>query len=160
MAKVTLRFVEGSGLISELIELREGTSVPLYPSHVESVDPETGKYIGQHMDGGMLARDPGYDAGFRKELFVDLEVSQEQADAYHAALRASIGEPYDWKAILGYAIPGHFHTKFEAICSAKTYLLLRKISYFPSHMPGAVPAHCIDPRDLLFALSLIAPIQH
>ena len=158
---IRLRFVEGQAISSDFIELREGTCMPIVPSHVECVDPGTGKYIGQHLDGGMQARDPGYDAPFRGELFVDLPCTAEQEAAFYAAARAAIGEPYDWDAILGFAIPGHFHAKFHAICSAKmTQLLRQSANWFPSKVPLAVPFHNIDPRDLLLMISAIVEVPH
>lgn len=158
---IRLRFVQGEGFTSGAIEWREGTCMPIVPSHVECVDPDTRKYIGQHIDGGMQARDPGYDAPFHGECFVDLPCTQDQHDKFYAAARAAIGQPYDWEAILGFALPGHHHTKFQAICSAKMFLLLRDVAdWFPSHTPVAVPAHCIDPRDLLFAISTIIKVEH
>jgi hypothetical protein len=157
---IRLRFVEGHGIESDLIELREGTCMPIVPSHVECVRPD-GMYVGQHIVGGMLARKPGYDAPFKGEAFVDLPATEEQTKAFYDAVEASLGEPYDWKAILGFELPGHFHEKFHVICSAKMFLLLRdKADWFPSHAPVAVPAHCIDPRDLLFVISAIIKVDH
>jgi hypothetical protein len=161
MCNIRLRFVEGQGITSDLIELREMTCMPIIPSHVECVDPIDGKYIGQHADGGMMARDPGYDSPFKGECFVDIPCSNEQADKFYAAARSSIGQPYDMNAILGFVLPGHFHAKFSAICSAKMFLLLRDVAdWFPSHVPLCVPAHCIDPRDLLLIISAIVEVRH
>lgn len=158
---IRLRFVEGQGIASDLIELREMVCMPICPSHVECVDPETGKYIGQHASGGMLARDPGYDAPFKGECFVDLPCSDAQAKAFYDAARAAIGQAYDIEAIVGFVIPGHFHVKFEAFCSAKMFLLLRDVAdWFPSHVPLCVPAHDIDPRDLLLIISAIVEVPH
>lgn len=134
--------------------------MPFTPSHVECVDPSTGKYLGAHIEGGFLARDPGYDVPFNHELFVDLPASDDQVQHFYKLARGCVGEPYDWRAIIGFAIPGHHHAKFEAICSAKMFLLLRLVDWFPSHVPMAVPAHCIDPRDLLLILSAIVPVPH
>lgn len=160
MTAIRLRFVEGSGLESDAIEWREGTVMPVVPSHTEAVRAD-GKYVGQHASGGMQARDPGYDAPFKGEAFVDLPCTQEQHDAFYAALDAAIGEPYDMEAIVGFAIPGHHHVKFHAICSAKMFLLLRDVAdWFPSHCPVAVPAHCIDPRDLLLMISTVIKVDH
>jgi hypothetical protein len=155
---IRLRFVEGDSIESDLIEYREGTCMPIVPSHVECV--HAGKYIGQHISGGMRARDPGYDAPFRGEAFVDLPATTEQQDAFYKAVYDSIGEPYDWTAILGFMGPGHHHEKFHAICSAKMVMLLRHINWFPSRAPLCVPAHNIDPRDLLLILSAIVEIPH
>lgn len=161
MAAIRLRFVDTPGLTTDLIQYREGTCMPIIPSHVECVRSD-GKYVGQHVDGGMLARDPGYDrATPEQECFVDLPCTQDQHDKFYAAVDAAIGQPYDWQAILGFALPGHHHTKFSAICSAKIFLLLRDVAdWFPSHAPVAVPAHCIDPRDLLLMISTVIPVQH
>lgn len=157
---IKLRFVEGQGIESDLIEMREGTAMPICPSHVEAVRPD-GMYVGQHMQGGCLAREPGYDAPFKGECFIDLPATDAQTAAFYAAVEKSIGEPYDWRAILGYALPGHFHTKFHAICSAKVFLWLRdSADWFPSHAPVAVPAHDIDPRDLLLMISAIIVVPH
>lgn len=139
--------------------------MPFSPSHVECVTPD-GKWLGQHGFGGMQARDAGYDHGEveilpdgrRCDIIVSLPVSPEQHDAFYAAATAAIGEPYDWSAILTYAIPGHHHSKFHAICSAKMFLLLRGIDYF--RWPVVVPAHEIDPRDLLLILSTHVEIPH
>jgi hypothetical protein len=157
-----IRFVCGSGLESGAIEAFEHTCMPGIPSHVEAVSEDGQFYIGQHIDGGMKRRPVGYDAGtFSLEFFVDLPATPEQNAAFYNYIEASVGEPYDWEAILGFAVPGHFHERFTAICSAKIFLALRDgCDWFPSHAPMAVPAHCIDPRDLLLILSAIVKIEH
>jgi hypothetical protein len=158
MSVIRLRFVDGGSFTSDLIELREGTCMPFTPSHVECVDGDN--YIGQHMDGGMKVRHAGYDAPFRAELFVDLPCTPEQQMAFYKWAYASLDEPYDWRAIIGFAFPGHLHEKFHAICSAKMFLGLRHVNWFPSRMPLCVPAHCVDPRDLLFVISAIVEVPH
>ena len=157
---IRLRFVQGASLESDLIEWREGTCMPIVPSHVECVDPTDGKYIGQHADGGMQARDPGYDAPFHGETFVDLPCSPEQEKAFYVGAVASIGQPYDIDAIVGFTLSGHHHAKLHAICSAKMLLMLRAVNWFPSKAPLCVPAHCVDPRDLLLILSAIVEVPH
>jgi hypothetical protein len=161
-SSIRLRFVAAPGITTDLIQLRSGVCMPICPSHVECVRPSDGKYVGAHVDGGFMARDPGYDkATPEQECFIDLPCTQEQHDKFYAAVDAAIGEPYDWKAILGFAMPGHFHTKFNAICSARMFLFLRDtIDWFPSHVPVCVPAHCIDPRDLLLMISVVIVVPH
>jgi hypothetical protein len=162
---IILRFVRSKGLTSDAIVLREQTCMPFTPSHVECVTPE-GKWLGQRSDGGMLAREAGYDHdevatmndGRRCELFVELPSTQEQHKTFYVRAAASIGEPYDWKAILGFAVGWHEHEKFHAICSAKMLLLLRASGYF--QWPVVVPAHLVDPRDLLLMLSTHVKIDH
>jgi hypothetical protein len=162
---IQIRFVRCKGFTSDLIAFREGTCMPFPPTHTECVTPE-GKWLGQHEDGGMQAREPGYDHddvaimpdGRRAEIIVSLPVTPRVHDAFYAAATASIGEPYDWNAILGFAMPGHFHFKFHAICSAKMFLLLRAVNYF--QWPVTVPAHEMDPRDLMLILSTCVEIPH
>jgi hypothetical protein len=156
---IKLRFVGGNAFISEMIELREGTCMPFPPSHVECVSLDGKWHIGQHIDGGMLKRPAGYDLPC-KELFLDLPATDEQTKGFYDYIEQSIGEPYDWEAILGYVVPGHFHLTNHAICSAKMDLGLRKVNWYPSKLPLCVPAHCLDPRDLLLILSAIIEVPH
>jgi hypothetical protein len=165
---INIRFVRSKSWSSSAIELREGTCMPFCPTHTECVTPE-GKWLGQQgNDGGMKARPAWYDSadvaimadGRRCEIIVPLPVTQAQADAFYLAAHLSIGEPYDWEAILGFTVPWHEHTKFHAICSAKMLLLLRTkgCEYFP--WPVVAPAHLVDPRDLMLMLSTHVEIDH
>lgn len=164
---ITLRFVRSKGLTSDAIVFLEKACMPFTPSHVECVTPD-GKWLGQHIDGGMLARDAGYDHdqvaimadGRRCEIFVDLPVTQEQADAFYRYMTGSIGQPYDWKAIIGFVDPGHHHIPLTAICSAKCALGLRAPGCEYFRWPTTVPAHLVDPRDLLLILSTHVEIPH
>lgn len=157
-AAIRLRFVQSAGFLSDLIEYREGTVMPFCPTHVEAVDGD--HYIGQHAIGGMQARPVGYDAPFNAETFVDLPCSEDQRAEFYRWVHAAIGEPYDMDAILGFALTGHHHEKMHAICSAKMFLGLRHVDWFPSHAPLCVPAHCVNPRDLLLIISAIALVEH
>jgi hypothetical protein len=164
---IVLRFVQSKGWESDAIVLREKTCMPFTPSHVECVTPD-GKWLGQHIDGGMQARAAGYDHddvaimadGRRCEVLVDLPATSAQTDAFYAAGHRAIGEPYDWRAIIGFGVTWHEHQKFHAICSAKMLLLLRTkgCEYFP--WPLTVPAHLVDPRDLFLILSTHVEIPH
>jgi hypothetical protein len=155
---IRLRFARSADFSSDLIAWRESICMPFTPSHVECVSPDGKFWIGEVSPDGMQARPAGYDAAtMLHEMFVDLPATQEQADAFYAAATASIGEPYDWEAILGFIEPGHHHEKFHAICSAKMTLLLRKVGWLPFALP--VPAHCIDPRDLLLLIGGIIKLE-
>lgn len=148
---IVLRFVRSIGITSDGIVALEKTAMPFTPSHVEAVTPDD-FYLGAHFFGGTQKRPKNYDAGkFSHELFLSLEATEEQAVAFYAFLDKHIGEPYDWKAILGFLIPAHEHTLDHAICSALISLALRACAYF--RWPLATPAHLIDPRDLLLILS-------
>ena len=167
MPAIRLRFVLHNDVVSQGMVLYQKTSMPFTPGHVECVMPD-GRYLGMHFKdpAGMQYREPGYDAGEISilpdkrlaEIFVDLPATQVQVDGFHAAAIASIGEPYDIAAFIEYALPIHAHSYNHAVCSAKMFLLLRKIGWFK--WPITVPAHCLTPRDLLMVLSTHIEIKH
>jgi hypothetical protein len=149
MSNIRLRFVTCHDEISAGIRLREN----FWASHVEAVTPQ-GKYLGAHCDGGVQARAVGYDARtLQQELFVDLaETAPGQADEFYAFLNRHIGEPYDFKSILGFLIPEvSAHQPQHIICSALQALALRQCEWFAT--PLIEPAHKITPRDLLLIIS-------
>jgi hypothetical protein len=77
---ITLRFVTGSDLLSRLIRMQAGISMPFTPSHVEAFSPDGKFYIGAHFNGGVAARPTGYDRdqlmtlpdGSRSERLINL----------------------------------------------------------------------------------------
>ena len=159
---IRLRFVSGNDKISMGIRLRE--SFPF--NHVEAVTP-AGLYLGAHADGGVQARAPGYDlAWLERELFVDLPNlartfpshspfvgpdPDTQADEFYVFLDRHLGEPYDFKSILGFLVPLDLHQSGHVICSALQTLGLRQCGWFAA--PLVEPAHKISPRDLLLMIS-------
>jgi hypothetical protein len=145
-----LRFVQGKELASLFIEWREAVAMPLTPTHVEAVMPDL-SYFGARSDGGVKGRPPGYDAGtFTKDFFLTLPATPEQDTLFYSFLKAHDGEPYDYSAILGFFLPAHEHTTNHAICSALQTLALRACGWFRWPLP--VPAHLINPRDLLLMI--------
>jgi hypothetical protein len=158
---IRLRFVAGCDDISLAIILHSQVCMPFTPSHVECVRPSDGKYVGQHFRGGMAAREPGYDKStLAHELFVDLPATTAQTNAFYAYIESKIGAPYDWRAILDYALPVNFHSLNHAICSATMWLGLRNRTAPRFPWPVTVPAHLISPRDLLLMLSTHVEIPH
>jgi hypothetical protein len=164
---IALRFVTGNDLVSRLIRMQAGVSMPFTPSHVEALSSDRRFYIGAHFDGGVAARPIGYDSdqlmtlsdGSRSERLIELPATDEQARAFHAFLQSKIGEPYDWRAIIGFLAPDvHQHELDHIICSAFMTAALRACGYFPS--PLTVPFHHISPRDLFLVLSTHIQIDH
>lgn len=172
--QMIIRFVRGTAWESTAIALQEKACMPFVPSHVEALSQDGTRYIGAHMDGGFLSRPVGYDAGkiarmpdgYDRQVFpdglcdlrLDLGVARNVTDSaewqdavFYKYLKDSIGEPYDWTAILGFVIPEHFHLTNHAICSAKITLALRKCMWFADQL--ASPAHLVNPRDLLLMIS-------
>lgn len=149
-----LRFVQGCSFTSLAIMAQEKTAMPFTPSHVEALTPDGGFYIGAHIDGGVQKRPVGYDtADAVHELLLKLDATPEQDAAFYAFLEKHLGEPYDWRAIIGFLIPAHEHVADHAICSALITLALRApdAPWFKWRL--ASPAHLINPRDLLLMLS-------
>src|ERR1700742_223660 len=97
---ITLRFVTGSDLLSRLIRMQAGISMPFTPSHVEALSPDGKFYIGAHFDGGVAARPVGYDDdqlmtlpdGSKSERRIDLPAAASEEAAFHAFVQSKIGE--------------------------------------------------------------------
>lgn len=171
MAEIPVRFVRTKGWVSKVIVWREGICMPFCATHVEWVTSR-GTWMGMHgerhngLPAGMQEREAGYDYedvfvmpdGRRCEFIVPLEVTSAQADTFAAFMEASKGEPYDWSAPWGFLLGGHHHKKFHSMCSAKIFLGLRACGYFK--WPVTIPAHELDPRDLMLILSTHVEILH
>ena len=146
-----IRFVKGTKLGSLFIEWQEKTAMPFTPSHVEALTPD-GFYLGAHIGSGIKKRQVGYDKDIMStELLLTLDATPEQDKKFYEFLATKIGEPYDWRAILGFVLPHHEHIQDHAICSAYMTLALRECGWFPFKL--AAPAHLISPRDLLLLIS-------
>ena len=164
---ITLRFVTGNDLVSRLIRMQAGVSMPFTPSHVEALTPDGIAYIGAHFGKGVAARPVGYDDdqlitlrdGSKSERLISLPASDAEQAAFHAFVQSKIGEPYDWKAIVGFLEPdAHQHELDHVICSAFMTAALRACGYF--RWPLTVPFHHISPRDLFLILSTQLQIDH
>jgi hypothetical protein len=155
---VIIRFVQGkkSYLSSLDIEARENVAMPICPSHTEALSRDGKSYMGAHLDGGFAARPVGYDAGqYDAELLIDLGTDND--DAAFAYLDSIMGQPYDWTSIIDYLLPVDWHQMNHLICSAAMTLMLRK--KLTLRWPIAIPAHLMNPRDLLLGLSCIMEIK-
>ena len=98
---IRLRFVAVSDIISWVI--RSGQLGFRY-SHVDLVLPD-GRYLAARSADGVQIRAPGYDADrLLAEIFVAVPATREQADAFYASALAEIGKPYDYGAILDFAL--------------------------------------------------------
>ena len=167
MSQIRIRFVTSKDLSSELIRLDGGVSMPFTPSHTEALTQDGKGYIGARFGSGITLQPVGYDVdtlltlpdGSKSERIVSLPCTPEQEAAFYKFVNDKIGEPYDWKAILGFEAPDfHTHLLDHVICSAFMTAALRACNYFP--MPLTVPFHHVTPRDLLLMLSSHVQINH
>ena len=149
-----VRFVQGTDYSSMLVLAQEKTAMPFTPTHVDAVTPD-GYYLGAHYTTGVEERKPGYDPWVPKdklhELILPLSATAQQDKIFYDYLQSHIGEPYDWAAIHGFVVPGHYHTLYTTICSALITGALRACEWFP--YPLTVPWHLIDPTRLLLMIS-------
>lgn len=169
MGMIRLRFVTGSDFSSKLIRFQAGISMPFTPSHTEALSQDGKSYIGAHIDGGILRRPVGYDAdtlmtlpdGSKSERTVSIPCTPEQEAAFYAFVEKHVGEPYDWKGILGFiATEVHLHDVGTIFCSAFMCGGLRVKGCEIFRWPMTKPFHHISP-DLLFAiLSTHVEIPH
>ena len=147
-----IRFMQGSSFESKAIIAQSKVAMPFTPSHVEALTPDGAFYIGAHISGGVQKRPVGYDkADTVHELLLNINVTTDQDAKFYAFLEGKLGQPYDWRAIIGFLLPEHEHILNHSICSALVTLGLRACSWFES--PLAAPAHLISPRDLLLIIS-------
>jgi len=87
-----LRFVEQkTGIFKWLMRLAQyGNGL----CHVDAETPE-GTYIGAHLLGGVQEFKPGYDTGFKEEIFINIKCTKEQEDKFLKFIRSHLHEPYD-----------------------------------------------------------------
>jgi len=150
---ITLRFVEQEkGVFTKLI------GVAQYGSELSHVDAKTddGTYIGAHLLGGVQEFKPGYDAGFRRELFVRLKATKEQAATFIAFLRSHLHEPYDPIAVVYFWGPfasRNWHEPGAWECTQFIATGLLACKWLPENKE--VPAGRLTPRDLYWLTSTL-----
>lgn len=158
MASVTLRFVTDGDIVSAAIR---GGEMGFWASHVEALTPD-GKLLGAHYAGGVQARTRDYDAGqWKRQLFVVLPATDDQARAFYAFLASQVGKPYDMTAIgemaLG-VVTGEAPNWAQSpswICSA-----LQTAALLTSGIMKSAPAsvRLATPRDVLVGCAWLATI--
>jgi hypothetical protein len=148
-----IRFVTTNEPISRLIRRGEQG---FWATHCEAVMPD-GKYLGALIHGGVLARDPDYDASiWTQQLFVDLPATPKQDDAFHDFLRSQIGKPYDLAVICALALSPiigerDWRQDDHWICSEIITAAEETCLWCP---PLATNVGFVTPRDNLIATSM------
>ncbi len=119
-----------------------------WPSHVDAVLPD-GALLGARLDGVRI-RQPGYAAFARVER-IELAVTPQEHDAFHAFLSDQLGKPYDKLAIAAFPAERDWRENDAWFCSELIAAALERCGFFPK--PLANPANEITPRDLLLLVS-------
>lgn len=159
---IRIRFVTGNDPLSNAIRFGERDG---WCTHTEVEMPD-GMLLGAHLQGGVEARQPGYDKDtMTRELFVDLSFgtcidvsagSSRQAEidrmerSFYNFLRDQLGKPYDVTAIAGLAFNRDWRETDSWFCSELVTAALEFCGYLPRL--SATDNH-ISPRDLLLVLS-------
>ena len=149
---VELQFATESGLSSWAIRWFTHSDY----SHVDMVLPG-GKLLGARLDGGVKVRDPGYGA-FTATKRVSILTPKAPA-VYRAALQQRM-TPYDWKAIIAFAVPAlmphrNWRDPNAFFCSELVAWALEQGGFFtPRNV--ALPANKITPGDLLLLVEPFA----
>ena len=144
---IQLRFVTCRDAVSAGIRVGE---YGFWASHAEAVMPD-GKLLGAHYDGGVLARDKGYDAAtMERELIVDLPCDDATAQNFHAFLHGQLGKPYDLRAIVSLVAERDWRTPDAWFCSELQAAALEACGWMPKLADDVAK---ITPRDLLILLS-------
>lgn len=145
---IRLRFVNGLSIISAGIRAAE---YGFWCSHVEAVMRD-GTLLGAHAAGGVMERPRDYDTGeFSREQFVDLRSSPEMEDTFEAFLRAQVGRPYDFSAILAFVARRDWQEPDSWFCSELQAAALVTCGWLSGKL--GTEANHITPRDLLLMLS-------
>ena len=174
--KIRLRFVTEDDAISAAIRFQAGLSVPFIPSHVECVIPLdwpdqsiAGRWLGQHANGGMVARPVGYDSdklmtlpdGSKSQKFVDLPCTLDQQSCFYNHVVSRIGAPYDIRSIADFADPAlNLHDVGSLICSAEMGWGLRQNPHPFFLWPPTKPLHRWSPDVLFLILSTHVEVSH
>ena len=117
-------------------------------SHVDAVLPD-GTLLGALPPDGVQIRPPGY-ANFSSFLRVSLEVDYDEE--FYDVLKSQIGKPYDWRAIVSFAIGDREWQGMDSwFCSELQVWAMMQCGFFKA--PLLVPTDRISPRDQLLLFS-------
>lgn len=154
MSEILVRFVQGKGWDSKLIEWRTCA----WCSHVEAILPGE-RTIGAMLNGGVAIRkfsDKCYRDVKRVEIW-SVPCTQEQKDRYYNFQFAQLGKPYDWRLItrLAIGVSASAVRKWKEpdswICS-EVQAGAADVSIFP--LPDELPGNRITP--ILFYGMIVA----
>ncbi len=144
---IQLRFVTCNDAVSAGIRVGE---YGFWASHAEAVMPD-GTLLGAHYDGGVMARDKGYDAEkVERELLVDLPCDKATEQKFLDFLRGQLGKPYDLRAIVALVAERDWRQPDSWFCSELQAAALEACGWMPKL---ADDVSKITPRDLLLIVS-------
>lgn len=149
---IRLSFVQGRGLGSALIRWKGAGSF----SHVDAVRDD-GWLVGARFDThgkippGVQARPPDYETWKLRVVF-EIPATAEQTAAFWGFINAQMGKPYDWLAIISFAIRRNWRTEDAWFCSE---LIAAALEYAGIVEKLYAPACKIDPVSLSTVVSSV-----
>lgn len=154
-AMVQLQFVGAKGLSSDLIKM---FGHGLHVSHVDAVMPDQW-LLGARYDNigggkGVRIRPPGYEQ-WEYIKRVSFPCTQEQEVLFYDFLKAQVGKPYDWSAIVAFAVNRDWRNPDAWFCSElqgaalETARLMKRL---------VLPTNKLDPGSLLLASSALVTV--
>lgn len=99
---------------------------------------------------GVQIRPAHYEVWTRTEI-LKIEAFPTCEEEFHAFLHEQIGKPYDWEAIIAFAVHRNWRMHDAWFCSELIAAALESSAWFPEPLSEAVNE--ITPRDLLLILS-------
>lgn len=153
MAEIALRFVQGTAWDSRIIEWQTRA----WCSHVESFAYRNElSTIGALFKDGVRLRGV-HDAcykGISREETVRLRCKDWQYEKFHEFLRAQLGKPYDWRAILSFAFGNRDWQEPDSwFCSELQAAAL----VYAGLLHITLPADRLTPRDLYLLVMNLPP---
>jgi uncharacterized protein YycO len=149
---ITLQFLQGTGLDSQLIEWYGGG--PRY-SHVDTVMPD-GTLLGSRLPDGVRVRDAAY-TGTQETLKISIPCSDAITASYYAFLNSQLGKPYDCEGILAFVLGRDWSDPESWFCSELVAAGLQQSGYF--RFPLASTSNKITPPDLILVLSALTEVK-
>lgn len=115
MKTLTIRFIGSSDVVSHLIEW---TTNSLW-CHTEALSRDGQCWVGAHAGTGVQARPLNWCKDTTRQAVYALPVSYDEYERAMTWLASKVGEPYDYKAIVGLALHNRVgYSDQELICSA------------------------------------------
>lgn len=127
MKYITIRFIYTPGIVSKLIAWNTNS---LW-CHTEALSRDQRSWIGAHGGPGVEKRPLNWCRPSRERRY-SLPVSDAQYDQAMSWLEAHVGEPYDYKDIIGLAIHARIgSSNHTVICSAFMLQFLIQADFVP-----------------------------
>lgn len=146
--EIVLQFVTESDPLSAAIRYFSHSVV----SHVDLVLPDGG-LLGARMAGGVQVRGADYAPW---SMVLRATLRSPCAPKVYAAALSQLGKPYDWRAILAFAVDRDWREADSWICSELQAWALEQGGFF--QRPLYLGVNKITPGDLLLVVSPFAEI--